>query len=75
MAITLETLRVTGNKIIGFGKHKGKTYAQAYEMDPDYTRWIVARYHAPSASSDMRDLGHYYLSRSDLEKWVSLHKR
>lgn len=36
--------------VVGFGRHRGKTYEDVLEEDPDYCQWVMRRVALPGAS-------------------------
>jgi len=62
-----------GAKVVRAGKHKGLTYQEAYQNDPQYAQWLADRCDpranvkvkccAQKMSPAMRDLGHYMVLR------------
>ncbi|OLQ09790.1 hypothetical protein AK812_SmicGene6567 [Symbiodinium microadriaticum] len=55
-----------GNKVLGCGKYKGRTYAEACE-DADYRKWVMQNI-SDTSSPEMQKLKGYILRRSNAEQ-------
>ena len=66
VALTQAALDQWGMKRITWGKkHNGKSFKEAYESDPGYTRWVQAR--AGNLHEDLEDFLNYTITRQRLQ--------
>ena len=67
LMVTQASLESWGNKIVNFGKkHLRSRYAQVYETDQGYVKWVLSR--MDSLSEEVADFGSYSRARKQLEQ-------